>query len=474
MQMFRSIMAAAGASTPFEITNSGDFEQANSEYLSRTQSGDQRLCTFSWWQYVESTGSTLRMVTGSSGESWLYYGANTWPQLSILDGGGAHAYANDGITAGEWRHIVMHVDTENATAADRLILFIDGVEKTYTSGGGISQNDDSSFNDGSTNYIGSSSSGSQNYDGLLSQLYWISGQKLAPSEFGYNDDTGWTAKAFTGTFGANDSYLTFDDSGTIGADSSGNSNTWTDNNTVGQSATVPPYGVYTAPTAATVTKSGDFETTESDSMSRTQSGDQKTWTFSTWIKFESIGAIQGIFSGSGTEASCYIDASNRITLNVHGGATLTCTNTVSSATWHHIVFRYDTTQGAESDRMRCYLDGVLCTKSSGTYVALDYAISKWFDGNTNYIGRHYTAAYYLDGLMSETYAISGQSLSPYAFAYDNGGTWSPKTYTRDFGANDSYLQFTNTGDLGEDTGSGNSNDWTNSGVATSSTIPPSG
>ena len=236
-------MIAGYSSVPFVITNSGDFESANTEYLSRTQSGSQRKGTWSWWEYPESTGSNMYMIRGSTQEDWLYYGANTWAQLSLSAAGGSGALAYSGtdsvVAAGAWRHVCIHMDTDNATGVDRLKFYSDGVLQTRTGGGDVVVNYDSGFNSGGTNTIGYSSS---SYDGLLSQFYWISDQLIAPTEFAYDASGTWTAKPFAGTYGSNDSYLTFDDSGALGADSSGNGNTWTNNNTVTQSATVPPFG----------------------------------------------------------------------------------------------------------------------------------------------------------------------------------------------------------------------------------------
>ena len=62
----------------------------------------------------------------------------------------------------------------------------------------------------------------------MSELYFIDDQQLAPTNFGeFDDDSGiWQPKDFSGTFGSNDVYANFDDSSSMGADSSGNSNDW--------------------------------------------------------------------------------------------------------------------------------------------------------------------------------------------------------------------------------------------------------
>jgi hypothetical protein len=209
--------------------------------------------------------------------------------------------------------------------------------------------------------------------------------------------------------------------------------------------------------------SGDYEASESDKMTKTQSGDRRLFTFSSFIRAETVGIIQRFCSGNGAETSFYVDASNRITINLSSSAYgATFTNTISVATWHHVLMQIDTANQITD----AYLDGVKCTVSSGNTVPVDFDTG-FNDGGTNYLGVRYDgAAHYFDGLMSETYWISGQKL-PYTDFMDSGNAIE---FAGSFGANDSYLRYQNSGDLGEDS-SGNGNDWTNSGVTQSATVP---
>jgi hypothetical protein len=139
--------------------------------------------------------------------------------------------------SGSWYHLVAGIDTTQATAANRVKLYINGIEVTSLSSSSYPpQNYDTGFNTASVHYIGQLIS--TYYSNMyLADFYWIDGQALTPSSFGETDTiTGrWKAKAYSGTYGTNGFYLKFaDNSGTtsttLGKDSSGNSNNWTPNN----------------------------------------------------------------------------------------------------------------------------------------------------------------------------------------------------------------------------------------------------
>jgi hypothetical protein len=64
-------------------------------------------------------------------------------------------------------------------------------------------------------------------DGYLTEINFIDGQALDPTDFGEFDDNGtWKPLAYTGTYGTNGFYL----NGVGVTDESGNGNDWTNNN----------------------------------------------------------------------------------------------------------------------------------------------------------------------------------------------------------------------------------------------------
>jgi hypothetical protein len=106
-------------------------------------------------------------------------------------------------------HIVCSVDTTQATASNRIRLYINGAEITaFSTTNNPTQNDDLGVNQASAHYIGSVSS-SLYLNGYLTEINFIDGSALTASDFGeYNTDTGvWQPIAYEGSYGTNGFYL---------------------------------------------------------------------------------------------------------------------------------------------------------------------------------------------------------------------------------------------------------------------------
>lgn len=139
-----------------------------------------------------------------------------------------------------WYHIVMVWDAANATAANRAILYINGVQVTafVTDNRASVSASQNAWETAGTGYI-SYNNGTNSFDGYLEEYNFIDGQALTPSSFGaYNSYGVWSPAKYTGTYGTNGFYLNFQDNSAltttanigIGKDSSGNGNYWTSNN----------------------------------------------------------------------------------------------------------------------------------------------------------------------------------------------------------------------------------------------------
>jgi hypothetical protein len=142
-----------------------------------------------------------------------------------------------------WYHLVFVRDSDNATQADRAIMYVNGVRQAVT--GSFTQSKDSSWNLQTTAAYGQEQIGRLRFAGTwyygsdfyMTEVHSIDGQALTPSSFGETDAvTGvWKPKKYTGTYGTNGFYLNFSDNSaatatTIGKDYSGNGNNWTPNN----------------------------------------------------------------------------------------------------------------------------------------------------------------------------------------------------------------------------------------------------
>jgi hypothetical protein len=67
---------------------------------------------------------------------------------------------------------------------------------------------------------------------ILAETHFIDGQALSPTDFGeFDEDSGiWKPIRYSGSYGTNGFYLDFENSGSLGADQSGNGNNFTPTN----------------------------------------------------------------------------------------------------------------------------------------------------------------------------------------------------------------------------------------------------
>jgi len=232
------------ANLGYFIRNSLRFRGSNSAYLRRTPgvAGNLRTWTASFWYKngVLNTNETLfsnAVVSDSIGfrssrTLEIYFGsgsANLLTSQSFRD-------------TAAWYHIVVAVDTTQATSSNRIKLYVNGSQVTaFSTSTYPSQNYQTSFNrDGFEQEIGRRASNTDYpLDGYMAEVNWIDGQQLTPSDFGKTDAaTGqWIPKKFAGTYGTNGYYLKFSDialtSGSnagLGRDFSGNGNYFNTNN----------------------------------------------------------------------------------------------------------------------------------------------------------------------------------------------------------------------------------------------------
>jgi len=207
-----------------------------STYLTRTQTAGNRR-TFTWSAWVKRGDLASRQTLLSAGidgndESFLRFDAANY--ISIKESTGNSAEFNLDTSSvyrdpAAWYHIVFSVDTTQATASNRIKLYVNGSQvTTWTNESYPSQNYDFRWNNNSqATYLGLNVPAHTDYfDGYMSEVHFIDGTAYAASTFGQTDTTGvWVPiVAPSVTYGTNGYYLKFANSGTMGTDSSGNSN----------------------------------------------------------------------------------------------------------------------------------------------------------------------------------------------------------------------------------------------------------
>ena len=240
---------------PHEIANSMLIESTVSDcFLYRTPAanGNLKKWTLSFW--VKITGSPddyLPVLGCAAGSSDSTYGQII---LSSATSGLAYKFCVDGYyisfrrpsalfrDPSGWYHFTVVWDTAQAVTEDRIRVYINGIKVTaWATNNTPAQNADSGINRNSQHRIGAWPSGVQHRTrGYLADVHFLDGIAAEPSEFGKLKKGVWIPKAYTGSYGgANGFYLKFLNSGSLGADSSGNGNTFTATGGPQQTADTP-------------------------------------------------------------------------------------------------------------------------------------------------------------------------------------------------------------------------------------------
>jgi len=219
-------------STGFDVDNSCAFDSTRSEKMTRTPSGagNRRTFTISFWakrgtlntkDYVFEAGNsdadndrfTLRFGTGNTFD---IQSSSTWLVTTRI--------FRD---SSAWYHFCIAVDTTDGTAANRIKLYVNGVQETIFSTdnrSSISQDHDFPVNNTEPHILGNSDvEGSYYYDGNICEFVILDGTAASPTSFGeFTDEGQWIPVDVSGlTFGTNGCYLDFEDSSNMGNDASG-------------------------------------------------------------------------------------------------------------------------------------------------------------------------------------------------------------------------------------------------------------
>ena len=231
--------------TGYDVANSLRFNQ-NDDCLIKTfgSGGNKKKFTFSLWIKLSGRGTGNNnglLVAGTSGNDegtirlsndiidWVEYDSGTSAVIGRLT---TNQVFRD---YSAWSHLVFVWDSANATAGNRMRIYHNGSEITsFSDDTNPSVNYDAQINNNVTHNIGRQSwNNSGDYNGYMSEVVFIDGQALAPTDFGeFDEDSGiWKPIDVSGlTFGNNGFYLDFKNSGALGADVSGESNNFTVNN----------------------------------------------------------------------------------------------------------------------------------------------------------------------------------------------------------------------------------------------------
>ena len=244
-------VGSSGDAEDFEVERSLRFYDLANNYLDRTPSSTSNRNTWTFSAWVKrsniTTGTFQTLFSANNSSNYGLYGTYIWftttDTLAVSINSGIY-YLNTNAKfrdVSAWYHLVVAVDTTQATDSNRIKVYVNGVQETsFATSTYPTQNLNTSINLNQQHTIGARrySSIDNYFNGYIAEINFIDGQQLTPASFAEtNSTTGqWIPKDTSAlTFGTNGFRLKFNDNSnttatTLGKDSSGNGNNYTPNN----------------------------------------------------------------------------------------------------------------------------------------------------------------------------------------------------------------------------------------------------
>jgi len=249
MSLLQNSNAIPTKDTGYKLTNSLRFRRDANTYLSRTFGTPTSNTTWTWSSWnklgdITNNGNNQYLLGVSSYSGFAFAATN---YLGLWNNAGATIFTTPNIfrDISSWYHI-MYV--ANGTSVK---IYVNG-ELIYTYGSAPPTN----INSANLHRIGDTNPGGSDYDGYMTEIHFVDGQALTPSDFGeYNSTTGtWQPIEYVGTYGNNGFYL---ENGR-GTDQSGNGNNWTETNFNTTTSTATSYDIMTDVPTLTDENTGNF------------------------------------------------------------------------------------------------------------------------------------------------------------------------------------------------------------------------
>ena len=230
--MFLTEAANRGSiSTGFNIDNSIKFEADNTEYLKWTDfddyASDARKKKFSFSIWCKRTELGVQQLIWNSGANgYLSFEAGDVIKWQQQYGGVAKTLNTNRVfrDAFAWYHIILAVDSSQGTEANRVRLYINGVEETsFSSATYPSQNATADNVYGDYLSLGRSVAWGAGFNGYVADYLFVSEVQLVPTDVGeFDEDSGiWKPKAYGGTISTPSHFLEFQDGSDLGTATSG-------------------------------------------------------------------------------------------------------------------------------------------------------------------------------------------------------------------------------------------------------------
>ena len=234
-----NVLVGASGQKPYSIDNSVRFNPSDNAVLTRTWGASDSLTTWtvSCWVKRSGFGALQYIFTSDATAS----GVNGTKMIGVdFSSGDALDVGHDNGTIlttsqvfrdpSAWFHLCLAFDTTQSTDSDRVKLYINGEQVTaFSTANYPAEDSETGWPKAQAHYIGESRSGSYEFGGYIAEFYGIDGVQLTPESFGEldSDTNQWVPKKYAGSYGTNGFYQKYGDSSALGADSSGNDNTFT-------------------------------------------------------------------------------------------------------------------------------------------------------------------------------------------------------------------------------------------------------
>ena len=244
-------IGASGAAEDFTVERSLRFNDNDQAYLGRTPSSasNRKTWTLSFWFKrghiaVGDSNKIANLFCSAGNNDATFFDARIRDSDKLMIGINSQILIQTNQVFRDpsaWYHMVVSFDTTQASASNRLKLYINGSEVTSfgidVRSSYVTQDGDFGINSTTELVFGKHGGGYNYFDGYMAEINFIDGQQYDASYFGETDAlTGqWNPKKYGGGYGTNGFYLNFSDNSgttatTLGKDSSGNSNNFTPNN----------------------------------------------------------------------------------------------------------------------------------------------------------------------------------------------------------------------------------------------------
>ena len=227
-------------------------------------------------------------------------------------------------------------------------------------------------------------------------------------------------------------------------------------------------------TGYNVANSANFESANSQALSKDYSGthsDTNQGTWSMWIKRAKLATRMKIFGAyiDGNQSGQNLEFQANDTLRYRAGSGSSDINITDAvyrdpSAWYHIVVQQDSDASGASNQVKIWVNNTLQTLSTNNGAPGIIQFGHADAAANSIIGAEESAgnSTYFDGYMAEFAYCDGQKLDPTSFGeYDEDSPtiWKPKDLSGlTFGSQGVWLDFETSGTMGNDV-SGNNNDF---------------